>query len=268
MPTNRALALILLALSSIASAAQNHFTASLTSSQEVPPNASPGIGFARASVNAAENQLTVTLHFAALGSNVTAGHVHGPAAAGVNGPVLFNLSPPTGVTVGSVVAANFAISAPQLADLRAGLHYVNLHTSGLPGGEIRGQLLPAAPILAPLDAGQVVPPTASTASGFGRVFVKPATNQLLASISWSGLSAPATMGHIHAAASGVNGPIICNLSPAHSTSGSRTDVLCTLTAPNFNAVMAGGAYFDLHNSAFPDGEIRGQIDGLLIDGFE
>ena len=37
---------------------------------------------------------------------------------------------------------NFGISptAQQVADLKAGLHYLNVHTSNFSGGEIRGQL--------------------------------------------------------------------------------------------------------------------------------
>lgn len=268
MRTTFGMVLFLFLLCARTAAGQNHFTANLTGTQEVPPNASSAIGFARASLNAAGTQLTVSVHFSGLGSNLTAGHIHGAGGPGVNAPVLFNLNPTTGVTQGAVIAASFAISPTQLADLRGGLHYVNLHSSGFPGGEIRGQLLADTPIVAPLDARQEVPPNASTARGSGSVFVNPATSQVMASLSWSGLSGAAIAGHIHAAAAGINGPVICNLAPAASASGSLTDVLCTLTAAQVSELQAGRTYFNLHTASFPGGEIRGQIDGLLIDGFE
>ena len=73
-------------------------------------------------------------------------HIHGPAGAGTNAPVLINLAPfhfaaanpgQGGVIIGSVVYAT-----NQVADLFAGLNYVNVHTATNAGGEIRGQLIP------------------------------------------------------------------------------------------------------------------------------
>ena len=50
---------------------------------------------------------------------------------------------------GTLTAANFAASgavttfAQAVAAIRAGTTYFNLHTTANPGGEIRGQILPA-----------------------------------------------------------------------------------------------------------------------------
>jgi hypothetical protein len=66
----------------------------------------------------------------------TSAHIHGPALVGQNAGAIFPLplgSPKVGA-VGPLTPA-------QIADLSNGLWYVNIHTQGFPGGEIRGQIL-------------------------------------------------------------------------------------------------------------------------------
>ncbi len=125
--------------------AATSFTAYLSGSQEVPINASTAKGFGTVTLNDAETTITVSMYYgsatAPLTSNVTGGHIHGPAAVGVNGPIIFNLAPAGGAAFGSVANASFAITAAQVANLKAGLFYLNVHTVNNSGGEIRGQLL-------------------------------------------------------------------------------------------------------------------------------
>ncbi|MEQ1923763.1 MAG: CHRD domain-containing protein, partial [Pyrinomonadaceae bacterium] len=111
------------------------FNGRLNSANEVPPNASTAQGFGRVVLNAAETQITVSMYWSGLSGNATAGHIHGPAAAGVNGPVIFNLAPAASPS-GSVVNSTFSPTAAQVADLKAGLWYFNIHTAANPGGEI------------------------------------------------------------------------------------------------------------------------------------
>ncbi len=121
------------------------FTAYLSGAQEVPVNPSTAKGFGRVTLNEAETSITVSVSYgsaaAPLSSNVTVGHIHGPATPGVNAGVLFDLAPAGGVTFGSVSNATFNITPAQVADLKAGLFYFNIHTANNPGGEIRGQIL-------------------------------------------------------------------------------------------------------------------------------
>lgn len=121
------------------------FKAYLNGSNEVPANASTATGFGRVVLNAAETQITASFYFSNLSANSTAGHIHGPAAAGTNGPVLFDMTPPTGVTSGSSVDKVFSVTPTQVADLKAGLWYFNVHSTANPGGEIRGQIRVAKP---------------------------------------------------------------------------------------------------------------------------
>jgi hypothetical protein len=81
------------------------------------------------------------LSFAGLSGSATAGHIHGPAAVGVNGPIVFDLSPPA-VPSGSVGPLTFALDATQVGQLRSRLYYFNVHTSANSAGEIRGQIFP------------------------------------------------------------------------------------------------------------------------------
>ncbi|CAN5149968.1 hypothetical protein BH23VER1_BH23VER1_09960 [soil metagenome] len=123
-------------------------------------NAGAGTGSAAtgtASVTYDDDTMTLawTISWSGLTGTETMMHFHGPAPAGTNAGIqvpLGTTSPETGSTT---------ISASQADDLLAGLWYVNLHTTTNTGGEIRGQLLPAAPIVQywPLDetAGTTAP---------------------------------------------------------------------------------------------------------------
>jgi Cu/Zn superoxide dismutase len=247
------------ALLSVSAQAATYFTANLSSAQEVPPNASTATGFGRVTLNDAETSITASVYYSGLGTNVTAGHIHGPAAIGVNGPVIFNLNPTTGVTSGQVVNFTAAVTPTQVADLKAGLWYFNIHTTGFGGGEIRGQLAVDSPFLAAMNSNQEVPANASTATGNGAISINAAGTQALVTMNFSGLTGNATAGHIHGPASpGVNAGVICNLAPPAATSGSVIDFMCPLTATQATALRQGRLYFNVHTSMFPGGEIRGQ----------
>jgi hypothetical protein len=45
--------------------------------------------------------------------------------------------------VESPIKGSAALSPAQVADVLAGKWYVNLHTAANPGGEVRGQVMPA-----------------------------------------------------------------------------------------------------------------------------
>jgi len=116
------------------------FTATLEGTQEVPPNASPATGSIQAVLTG--TQLVVTGSFAGLLANYTASHIHN-APAGSNGSVVVGLTPQlSSTTSGDYLAASntFTLTPAQVTNLFAGNYYVNVHSTVLPGGEIRGQL--------------------------------------------------------------------------------------------------------------------------------
>lgn len=114
------------------------FTAKLSGTQEVPPNASPGTGALEASFNRDTSVLKWTVSYSGLTGPVTGAHFHGPATPGQNAGVVLPFS-------GSLVSAiqgEAKLTPAQAEDLTAGRWYANLHTAAYPGGEIRGQVLP------------------------------------------------------------------------------------------------------------------------------
>lgn len=114
------------------------FFAKLEGAQEVPPVDTTAYGSATLSVDLVSRAFTLTGAISNLVFTPTAAHIHGPAAVGQNGPVLF----PLGFNAepeGPLDAAG-VLSEEQLDWLFAGLLYVNVHTTEHPGGEIRGQL--------------------------------------------------------------------------------------------------------------------------------
>ncbi|MBM4255668.1 MAG: CHRD domain-containing protein [Deltaproteobacteria bacterium] len=113
------------------------FTSNLNAGQEVPAGSSNGMGVAYLNIDG-QDRLCVALTVQDLEGQIVAAHIHGPAAPGVNGPVIFDLKPngsPINICVGPP-------TADQLRELRRGLWYLNVHTSEAAAGEIRGQIMP------------------------------------------------------------------------------------------------------------------------------
>ncbi len=126
----------------IAQGGQN-FVATLAGVQEVPSNATTGSGVGLVTLNAAENQITVSMSYVGLSSAATLAHIHGSATStpGNTAPVLFDFGAVNG-TAGAFSGLTFAITPAQVALLRNGLLYFNVHTTPFPNGEIRGQIHP------------------------------------------------------------------------------------------------------------------------------
>jgi len=126
------------------------YTATLVAASEVPPTTVTGTGTATLVDHGTffEYEVSVTGLTA-----ISAAHIHGPAAVGVNAGIVENLFIPNGPPFGQVdgVLATGVITSATNASLTidalrtmiiAGNAYVNVHTNpGFPGGAIRGQLV-------------------------------------------------------------------------------------------------------------------------------
>jgi hypothetical protein len=73
------------------------------------------------------------LTFANLSTAQTDAHIHGPAAPGVSAAPVFPLP------LGQISDFPITLTAQQVQDLKNGLFYINVHSSNVPAGEIRGQ---------------------------------------------------------------------------------------------------------------------------------
>lgn len=126
-----------------ASATTILFTISMNGAQEKPPNASGAAGGGIASFDTTTDMISLSVFFAGLAAPATASHIH-LGAPGVPGAVIVSFVPFTpAATFGSIVGGPLAFPVADIPDLMAGDTYFNIHDSVFPGGEIRGQLIPA-----------------------------------------------------------------------------------------------------------------------------
>ncbi len=161
-------AAVVVVLSFAASAfGQTMFTATLTGDQEVSPVTTDASGSAELVLNAAQDELSITIQINGLDldgnqtpddpdDDVVGLHIHA-APAGVNGGVVFGFISPNNDANGDLVIdpvqgevfsvwdlneGNNTTLGDQLDELFAEGLYLNVHTPANPGGEIRGQIVP------------------------------------------------------------------------------------------------------------------------------
>jgi hypothetical protein len=102
-----------------------------------------------------------------------------------------------------------------------------------------------------------VPPTTSSGSGDVLATLDTASKKLSYTMTYYGLTGPATAAHFHGpAASGANAGVVVPIgtNPASPTTGS-----VTLTEAQMKDLEAGKWYANVHTEANKGGEIRGQM---------
>ena len=109
--------------------------ANLSGSQEVPPKNTNATGTMNGTLDTATKKLTYDISYTGLSGPATMAHIHGPAAAGANAPILVPFQNATSPIAGTMTVNNATEQA-----IMDGKAYVNVHTAANPGGEIRGQI--------------------------------------------------------------------------------------------------------------------------------
>ena len=110
---------------------------------------------------------------------------------------------------------------------------------------------------ADLSSASEVPPVTSTGKGTATASLDTATKMLTWSVTYSGLSGPATAAHIHGpAAQGANAGVLV---PFSGTLASPIKGSATLTDAQISDLEAGRTYINLHTADNKGGEIRGQL---------
>lgn len=195
---------------------------------------------------------------------VTAAHIH-EGAPGTNGPVIAPLFGGSGVfDSANPISGTLTLTPTQVAKLLAGDYYINVHTTDFPGGELRGQVRTYAPPPnhnALLLGSNEATPVTTNAKGVARLTLVN-TDTLQYQIAVSDIIS-ITAAHIHFGPSGKNGPVVHGLyngsgpfDPANPISGTLT-----LNGQHLVDLLTGYYYVNVHTSANPGGEIRGQIGG-------
>jgi hypothetical protein len=255
--------------------------AKLDGKQEVPVPGGPAVGDPKGSatglVRVQGNRVTFAFSWKGI-SAPTLGHIH-QGNVGANGPVkvpLFATAMPDTVTAAAGV---LTVSDPAIADaLRANPagFYLNLHTKEFPGGAVRGQLkvTKRSDLLGLLHGGvekaflsgdQEVPvaggPAVGDPTGRAVAFITARDTRVDYSLAWLGISP--TLGHIHKAPFGVNGPVVV---PLFATPVPATIVAVSGTVSGLDTSLVhdigthpSAFYANLHTAQFPGGAVRGQL---------
>lgn len=134
-------AVVLAVSSSVANASEettDTYASLLEGAQVVPPNDLHAIGFGLFNLNAT-NELSYEIIECALFSGVSEIHIHGPAAEGAIGPIIFSIPLPPNYT-GFFSGVLGTLDTQQLRDLNCGLWYLDIHTAAHPEGHVRGRI--------------------------------------------------------------------------------------------------------------------------------
>jgi hypothetical protein len=113
---------------------------------------------------------------------------------------------------------------------------------------------------ATLSPSEEVPPAAnSKGTGTAEVRVDMNTNELSWKVNYSGLTGPATMGHIHGpAGKGANAGVVV---PFPDVAGkTSSEGKAKITQAQYGDLAAGMYYVNVHTAQYPGGEIRGQLE--------
>lgn len=123
---------------------------------------------------------------------------------------------------------------------------------------------------ATLTGSQEVPPVSTSASGVLFGSYDDVTKTINLAITISGLSqSDVTASHIHRAPVGVNGPVILSIGDGSSYAVLGSQLIKVISGASFPAaeeanLLSGKTYFNVHTTAHPGGEIRGQITALPV----
>lgn len=256
--------------------AREAYSYQFSGGQEVPAVTTAATGAGMVTIDRDQTNAHFMMVVSGLETDFTAAHFHN-ARPGVNGGVIYNLASyfnAGGGAYGYWTEDDATTPFDHSLLFRNNEVYVNVHTMGHPGGEIRANIargrdffgnLPIDPrfsndllITARLNGEQEVPAVTTDALGVASFMVNDARNEITVNVSVNGLSGPITGIHIHEGAVGENGGVVIALNDF--VVGNRVQaVLTEITADEMKKFLTGAYYLNVHTSANPGGEIRGQL---------
>ncbi|WP_439504544.1 CHRD domain-containing protein [Sediminibacterium sp.] len=191
--------------------------------------------------------------------NLTLAHIHAGDPV-TNGPVVLDLMP--SFTGSSLKATVKGIRTSLIDSLKAGTAelYLNIHSSQVASGIVRGQLFNEVNFAASiaLSGANEVPSVTTTATGMALIRIT-ADNKLYSRVTVSNLESTDALSaaHIHTGAAGTNGGVILGLCSSAADFG-VTKIFSPTTAV-LNSVKNDAVYVNVHSTMRPSGVIRGQI---------
>ncbi|MGH1441195.1 MAG: CHRD domain-containing protein [Cellvibrionaceae bacterium] len=209
------------------------------------------------------------------GPSLGAVHLH-DGFAGSNGDIAITLddtaAPSDDVTQGSFFISNdgepIAVAVEDVNDFLSGGYYFNVHSAENVSGELRGQVTPdnVQVIISALEGAQQNPAIANAEGIAGRSYTTLNTEDetLRINVNVAGfvpfLNAPVGPVHLHSGFAGENGPVILPLQSVNGSdvnySGTEIDAIAAI---DFDQLLQGGYYINVHSEANASGELRGQI---------
>jgi CHRD domain len=130
-------------------------------------------------------------------------------------------------------------------------------TDAPPPPAMAAKPMAAATMSASLSGAAEVPPVAGSGSGTVEASFDAKTNMLNWTVTYTGLSGPATAAHFHGPAMpGANAGVVVPITGALASPIKGSAVL---TAAQAADLMAGKWYVNVHTAANPGGEVRGQV---------
>lgn len=191
----------------------------------------------------------------------TMAHFH-RGAVGVNGPPIHTITLPANPTNKGMVFGTWDnVSDVDMASLKAGGFYANIHTAANQGGEVRGQILTSDFYTAAISpSNEVNPVTGSNAMGTGFATVI-GGNLLQSFYIVDGATSVPNMAHIHQGAKGTNGDVVYNLQGLAILGHPAVWLLINqaVTPAQHDLFKSTGMYANFHTAANPGGEARGQL---------
>lgn len=231
------------------------FTAVIDGAQEGTPSLATGVG--KFVLSDDELTLTYKITFTGLSASETGAHILSDAEGGGAIRDLALGSPKVGRWLPTDAQA---MTPTRVADLKAGLLYVNIHSTSYPAGEIKGQILPSACtetcFVANLNGANAG--TGSPGIGFARLALNHTETELAFWVEISGLLVPEIAAHIHSGAEG--GATLHPLGPGSPKAGvwKSTDIV-GLTPARVQALKNSLFYVIIHTIVFVEGEIMGDV---------
>lgn len=237
-------------------------TARLNGANEVPAVSTGAVGVAGFALSKNRDSLFIQASFNGLSGAIDGAHIH-EGAAGTNGSVIFDLS--AGIS-GNRIKIGIPISVAQRSKLLGGSYYLNIHTAANPNGEIRGQikLETDKTFFCRLLGANEVPSVTTTAIGYARFNLS--ANDSIVEVNIAATNISGVNGaHIHYGGKTVNGAVAIALDSYKSGTSntySGTIKVSSLGADAkkfLDSLKAGRTYLNIHTSANPNGELRGQL---------